>query len=922
MERIRGSAALLLLLVVLACAASTTVSAVNCAVNNKQDCGYVGINQQQCVQKGCCWQPTMKRAGQIVQSVDGDPWCFYGITTPPQYTVSGVQQSSTGFTAQLSLSNPGAGTYGAALPSLTLTAAYETDSRVHFRITDASKARYEIPQSVLPYPQEGSKDFPRKGEKGAFDPANPAFTVAFSAPGQPLSLTVTRVVDGVVLFDLGDFEYSDQYLQLTNKLPQEKSSNAPLLYGVGEHVMNFKLPVDDHTFTMWNVDIPTPWDQNAYGSHPFYLQTLADTGLAHGVFVRSSAGMDVVTSTAQVQFRMIGGVMDWYVFAGPVHELVIQQYHAVIGRPHLPPYWSLGWHQCKYGWKTLAEVEGVVASYAAAQIPLDTVWADIDFMDQHEDFSWDPVNFPRDQVAAFTAQLHAKGQHYVPIVDPGIHNRSGYGPWEQGLAQDVFIKQGDGTAPYIGSVWPGSTAFPDFLHPNGSTYWTQQIKTFLQQVPYDGLWIDMNEISNFQDGGCTNCNSPVNNPPYAINNFGSRAPLDTKALPVDALHGQGKYLEYDVHNMYGLTEAIATRTALESIRGERSFILTRSSFPGSGVHVAHWLGDNHAQWDDLWRSIPGVLNANMYGIPMVGADICGFIGTTTEELCGRWTAMGAFYTFTRNHHEPGADQYPYLWPSVEAIAKRVLAMRYTLLPHLYTLLNNAHVSGGTVLRSMLFNYPKDSNTYAIDTQFMWGSSVLITPVLAEGATSVQGYWPAETIWYDAWTLAALPKNQVGQQTLPCSIEQGVLVHIAGGHILPTQAPGGALTTTEARLKPFGLLVALDPAGQANGEMFWDDGVNLVDGHNALQMAFNASTAAAGSGGVSWNVVSNTFSGSLPPLGSVTVAGLASSPRVVRINSVPLPSSAWQFDAQNGVLTVGGLNVNFAAQGGLSWSQSY
>jgi alpha-glucosidase (family GH31 glycosyl hydrolase) len=147
----------------------------------------------------------------------------------------------------------------------------------------------------------------------------------------------------------------------------------------------------------------------------------------------------------------------------------------------------------------------------------------------------------------------------------------------------------------------------------------------------------------------------------AINNFNSRAALNSKTVAADALHAQGSLLEYDVHNLFGLTEAIATRAALETVQGKRAFVLSRSTFPGSGVHTAHWTGDNHANWQDLWRSIPGVLNMNLYGVPMVGADICGFNGGTTEELCGRWTALGAFYTFSRNHHEPQENQEPYLW---------------------------------------------------------------------------------------------------------------------------------------------------------------------------------------------------------------------------------------------------------------------
>lgn len=112
-------------------------------------------------------------------------------------------------------------------------------------------------------------------------------------------------------------------------------------------------------------------------------------------------------------------------------------------------------------------------------------------MDQYEDFSFDPVNYPPDQVAAFVKELHSNGQHYVVIVDPGIHNRSGYKSYEQGLQADIFIKNGDGKTPFIGRVWPGYTAFPDFLNPNTKDYWKEQIDGFLQMVPVDGLWTDM-----------------------------------------------------------------------------------------------------------------------------------------------------------------------------------------------------------------------------------------------------------------------------------------------------------------------------------------------------------------------------------------------------------------------------------------------
>ena len=89
-------------------------------------------------------------------------------------------------------------------------------------------------------------------------------------------------------------------------------------------------------------------------------------------------------------------------------------------------------------------------------------------------------------------------------------------------------------------------------------------------------------------------------------------------------------MSHPVHTHFilpGLTESIATRKALLSINeNERPFVLSRSTFPGSGVHAAHWLGDNIATAEDMYYSIPGILNFQMFGVPLVGADICGFNG--------------------------------------------------------------------------------------------------------------------------------------------------------------------------------------------------------------------------------------------------------------------------------------------------------
>lgn len=125
-----------------------------------------------------------------------------------------------------------------------------------------------------------------------------------------------------------------------------------------------------------------------------------------------------------------------------------------------------------------------------------------------------------------------------------------------------------------------------------------------------------------------------------------------KSLTIAILMSLQMYLSkyYDLHNMYAHYEGVATRYALEKARGTRSFVLTRANFAGSGKHMSHWLGDNSATWESMQASIAGVISMQMFGIPLVGADICGFGGNSNEELCARWMQLGAFYPFSRNHN--------------------------------------------------------------------------------------------------------------------------------------------------------------------------------------------------------------------------------------------------------------------------------
>ncbi|KAM6201840.1 maltase-glucoamylase-like [Rhynchocyon petersi] len=748
-----------------------------------------------CEKRGCCWSP---------QEAVAVPQCYY--SKGHGYQAEGDRvDTKAGFTVQLKRL-PSLPVFGNDIENVLLTAEYQTSDRFHFKLTDPNKDRYEVPHEHV-QPFQGN--------------AASSLKYLVEVSERPFSIKVSRRSNNRVLFDssIGPLLFSDQLLQLSIRLP---SAN---VYGLGEHVhQQYRHDMNWKTWPIFARDTtPNRDGTNLYGAQTFFLCLEDSSGLSFGVFLMNSNAMDVVLQpTPVVTYRTIGGVLDFYVFLGDTPEQVVQEYLELVGRPVLPSYWSLGFHLSRYEYGTLDNMKEVVERNRAAGLPYDAQHADIDYMDQRRDFTYDPVDFKG--FPEFAKDLHAHGQKLVIIVDPAISNNSPqsqpYQPYDRGSNMKIWVNTSDGVTPLVGEVWPGRTVFPDFTHPSCALWWTREFELFHKQVEFDGIWIDMNEVSNFVNGSVSGCSANnLNYPPFTPRVLDGY--LFSKTLCMDARQHWGE--QYDVHNLYGYSMAIATAEAVKSVfPNKRSFILTRSTFAGSGKFAAHWLGDNAATWDDLRWSIPGMLEFNLFGIPMVGADICGFAMNASEELCRRWMQLGAFYPFSRNHNGRGYKaQDPASFGANSLLlnsSRHYLNIRYTLLPYLYTLFYRAHTRGDTVARPLLHEFYNDDNTWNMYRQFLWGPGLLITPVLDEGAESVMAYIP-DAVWYEYETGAQIKKRkEQDKMTLP---GDKIGLHLRGGFIFPTQQPGA--TTVTSRQNPLGLIIALDENKEARGELFWDDG---------------------------------------------------------------------------------------------------
>ena len=267
-------------------------------------------------------------------------------------------------------------------------------------------------------------------------------------------------------------------------------------YGLGDKT-GF-LNKRDYEFENWNSDIPqahTEGFKALYKSIPFLI-TLKDAGV-YGIFFdntfRSSVNLGK-ESQSYYFYGADGGNLDYYFIAGADMPQVVEGYTYLTGTTPLPQFWTLGYHQSRWGYDSAECMRDVAKHMRDLQIPCDTIHFDIDYMDGYRVFTWDEEDYG--EPGAIVKELKENGFKTVCIIDPGVKLDPGYTKYDEGIANDYFAKTPEGEV-YVNAVWPGDAVYPDFGNPKVRAWWADNQK-YLMDLGIAGVWNDMNEPASFK----------------------------------------------------------------------------------------------------------------------------------------------------------------------------------------------------------------------------------------------------------------------------------------------------------------------------------------------------------------------------------------------------------------------------------------
>ena len=607
-----------------------------------------------------------------------------------------------------------------------------------------------------------------------------------------------------------------------------------LVYGLGETVRGMNKRGWRYISNNADETFHEEEKNSLYSSHNFFV--IISAGKSIGIYVDTPGVVEFdigYTKLNQIILRFEEFDADLYYKEGRSPQEVIREFRELTGRSYIPPRWAFGYGQSRFSYMDEDEIRTLIKSYKKAGFPIDSVYLDIDYMEEYKDFTVNKERFPN--FSDFVNEMQEEHIHLVPIIDAGVKKDENYEVCREGVEKDYFCRKENGEY-LVGAVWPGKAYFPDFMKPEVRELFGNWYQVLLEQG-IDGFWNDMNEPAIFYtEDHLKEVFEKIHeyeNQNLDINTFFEfKALLDSIALSTDDFKRfyhevNGKMIRHDkVHNLYGYNMTRAAGEAFERLVPDRRILMfSRSSFVGMHRYGGVWTGDNRSRWGHILLNLQQLTGLNMCGFLYCGADVGGFRADATEDLLLRWTELGMFTPLFRNHSAKGTRRQEfYRYEHVQDF-RNLVALRYALIPYLYSEFMKAALENDMNFIPLAFAYPDDERAVHVEDQILVGESIMIAPIYKQNAIGRFVYLPEKMKLLrfrsaDDYDEEILEK---GDHFVKADLQE-VLVFLRPGHVLPL-AEGKLESTDDIDIEKMKYITF--EAEQEQYQLYWDDGISVI-----------------------------------------------------------------------------------------------
>lgn len=671
----------------------------------------------------------------------------------------------------------------------TLTATAVSPYIIRVDDTAAGEKPSDV-RTVLPL--QASDDFGFLSEGGSCLTT----TAGIYAIAEDGILTITGPDKGTTVIDRGAKRLADGRLELS--LATDATGS---VYGTGERGHKYNLYGD--TLTMYNRA------NYGYGkgdrrnkqmniNMPLFL---ASEGYAI-VFDDYAASTLILNNPVKYITEANHPVSFYYVGAAENLSELTEELTELTGRQPLAPFWSLGYITSKYGYRTQDETLGVIDTLKTRGYPVDGLVLDLYWYGKEEDMGrldWAPEQWP--DPAGMLRTLDERGVNTLAITQPYVlRNGHGVDNYNALATEGVFVADSLGN-PHDVKIWVGEGGMFDVSSPAAQQWMSNRYRDLTLQG-MGGWWGDLGEPERH---------------------------------PETAIHANGLAAR-QYHNNYGNDWAkIIADLYADEFADRRLMILMRAGTTGLQRYgVFPWSSDVSRSWGGLEPQIRIMLNSGLSGLAYMSSDLGGFAVNRRNpylpELYVRWLQAGLFSPVFRTHSSQDAE--PYHYPQYEDIIKAIVKERYRWLPYNYTLAYENAVYGRPLVRPLDFDIKARGLYDDIADEYLWGSELLVAPVITEGAVERSVVFPEGSVWYDYYNPRQAYTGGTTVEAYPAPLDK-LPLFVRAGAFIPT-ADYTMENTRDYRSNEF--TVSYYPAAESFYTMFDDNRISpntIADGQYRL-----------------------------------------------------------------------------------------